>query len=74
MSDLLDSTFAAFSAGGGDRLISGGVAEAHKPGGGFECAQRAERRQITVHCMNIPQAWLRNSRLQHQATLHISDA
>jgi hypothetical protein len=60
MSDLLDSTFAAFSA--------------HELGGGFACAQRAERRQITVHRMKIPQAWLRNSRLQHQATLHISRA
>jgi hypothetical protein len=58
MSDLLDPTFAAFSA--------------HEPGGGFACAQRAERRQITVHRMKIPQAWLRNSRLQHQVSLHIS--
>ena len=74
MSDLLDSTFAAFSAGGGDRLIFGGLAEVHEPGGGFECAQRAEQRQITVHRVKIPQAWLRNSRLQHQVTLHISGA
>jgi hypothetical protein len=60
MGDLFDSAFAAFSA--------------HEPGGGFACAQRAERRQITVHRVKIPQAWLRNSRLQRQATLHISGA
>jgi hypothetical protein len=74
MSDLLDFTFVAFSAGGVDRLIFGGLAEAHEPGGVFECAQRAERRQITVHRVKIPQAWLRNSHLKHQATLHISCA
>jgi hypothetical protein len=39
---------------------------AHEPGGG--------RRQIAVYRVKIPQAWLRNSRLQHQATLHISGA
>jgi len=71
----LISTFAAVSAGNGDRLIFGGLAEAHEPGGGFECAQRAERWQITTRRrVKISQAWLRNSRLQHQATLHISGA
>jgi uncharacterized protein YjiS (DUF1127 family) len=42
------------------------------PGGGFECAQRAEQGQITVHRVKIPQAWVRNSRLQLKVTLHIS--
>ena len=31
-----------------------------------------ERRQITVHRVKIPQACVRNSRLQYQVTLHIS--
>src|ERR1700719_2944832 len=33
---------------------------------------RTERRLITVHRVKIPQACVRNSRLQYQVTLHIS--